>query len=96
MARGCYPERVYRGPAIFWGLVVVLLLASLGFGLGAERQRRIARSRSSLVRFDERRGYDALSPDRTRSRAGCAVIIPTKVTVGCAMNRVDADPGEIA
>lgn len=31
---------MYRGPAIFWGLVIVLLTASLMFGWSAEGQRR--------------------------------------------------------
>jgi micrococcal nuclease len=31
---------VYRGPTLFWGLVITLLTASLFFGIGAERQRR--------------------------------------------------------
>jgi len=30
---------VYRGPTLFWGLVTLLLVASLCFGIGAEHQR---------------------------------------------------------
>jgi micrococcal nuclease len=50
---------VYRGPTLFWGLVITLLAASLSFGIGAERQRRqsipkeVALSTGDLVQLTQ-------------------------------------------
>jgi micrococcal nuclease len=44
---------VYRGPTLFWGLVVTLLAASLFFGVGAERQRRQAQPKEGALATGE-------------------------------------------